>query len=124
MPARILLIEDNPANLELMRYLLSAFGYAPLVAMTGEDGLETARRELPDLIICDVQLPLLDGYEVARKMGLIFDADGAITEGNQILYRDRLKFPHVEFRNVFTLDTKMNGLYKQFQMKFRRLSGR
>jgi hypothetical protein len=70
-----------------------------------------------------VKLLIFVGTEVARKMGLIFDADGAITEGNQILYRDRLKFPHAEFRNVFTRDTKMYGLYKRFQMKFRGLSG-
>jgi two-component system, cell cycle response regulator len=68
MAARILVIEDNPANLELMRYLLQAFGHAPLQAGDGIDGLETARREVPDLIICDVQLPRLDGYAVARQL--------------------------------------------------------
>jgi two-component system cell cycle response regulator len=68
MAARILVIEDNPANLELMRYLLQAFGHAPLQAGDGIEGLETACRELPDLIICDVQLPRLDGYGVARRL--------------------------------------------------------
>jgi hypothetical protein len=71
-----------------------------------------------------VKLLILVGTEVAGKMGLIFDADGASTEGNQILYRDRLKFPHAELRNVFIRDTKMYGLYKRFQTKFRGLSGR
>src|SRR5260370_38779190 len=66
MPGRILLIEDNPANLELMSYLLTAFGYAPLSAVDGGEGLEAARREKPDLIICDVQLPTLDGYQIAK----------------------------------------------------------
>jgi two-component system cell cycle response regulator len=66
MPARILVIEDNPANLDLMTYLLKAFGYAPLTAADGAEGLEVVRREVPDLVICDVQLPQMDGYEVAR----------------------------------------------------------
>ncbi len=66
--ARILIIEDNPANLELMTYLLRAFGHTPLVARDGEAGLETARRERLDLIICDVQLPKLDGYAVIRRL--------------------------------------------------------
>jgi len=66
MSARILIIEDNPANLDLMTYLLNAFGYTVLTARDGEDGLEVARQEVPDLIICDVHLPTLDGYEVAR----------------------------------------------------------
>src|SRR5215211_5441343 len=66
MPARILIIEDNPTNLDLMTYLLSAFGHTPLMAHDGEEGLQAAQRETPDLIICDLQLPRLNGYEVAR----------------------------------------------------------
>jgi two-component system, cell cycle response regulator len=66
--ARILVIEDNPANLELMTYLLNAFGYATLVARDGKEGLETAQRERPDLIVCDIQLPGMNGYEVARAL--------------------------------------------------------
>ena len=68
MSARILVIEDNPANLELMTYLLKAFGYQPLYARDGEEGLKIAHSELPDLIICDVQLPKVNGYEVARHL--------------------------------------------------------
>jgi two-component system cell cycle response regulator len=68
MPARILIIEDNEANLELMSYLLKAFGYTTLAARDGKEGLEGARRERPDLIICDIQLPLVNGYEVARQI--------------------------------------------------------
>jgi two-component system cell cycle response regulator len=64
--ARILIIEDNAANLELMTYLLSVFGHTVVTAEEGLQGLEAARRERPDLIICDVQLPDMDGYEVAR----------------------------------------------------------
>lgn len=68
MPARILVIEDNQANLELMTYLLKAFGYDPLTAMQGDAGLAVARREKPDLIICDIQMPGMDGYAVARAI--------------------------------------------------------
>lgn len=68
MPARILIIEDNPANLELMSYLLHAFGHDILTACDGQEGLEAARRESPDLIICDVELPTIDGMEVARSL--------------------------------------------------------
>jgi two-component system cell cycle response regulator len=64
--ARVLIVEDNPANLELMTYLLGAFGHTVLAAQTGRGGLEAARRARPDLIVCDVQLPDIDGYEVAR----------------------------------------------------------
>lgn len=66
MGVNILIIEDNPTNLELMTYLLNAFGHRVLAANTGIQGLETAKRERPDLIICDVQLPDISGCEVAR----------------------------------------------------------
>jgi CheY-like chemotaxis protein len=66
--SRILIIEDNPANLELMAYLLSAFGHTTLSASDGEAGLAKAIAEHPDLIICDVLLPKVDGYEVARRL--------------------------------------------------------
>jgi CheY-like chemotaxis protein/nitrogen-specific signal transduction histidine kinase len=68
MPARILIIEDNPDNLELMSYLLSAYGHVPLAAKNGEEGLAVSARERPDLILCDIQLPDLDGYAVARRL--------------------------------------------------------
>ncbi|MCI0366287.1 MAG: response regulator [Phycisphaerales bacterium] len=68
MGARILVIEDNPANLDLMMYLLAAFGHTPLSATEGSEGLAAAAALLPDLIICDVQLPTMDGYEVARQL--------------------------------------------------------
>jgi diguanylate cyclase (GGDEF)-like protein/PAS domain S-box-containing protein len=66
--ARILIIEDNATNMELMVYLLRAFGYTPLSASDGEAGVAAARRELPDLIICDVHLPKLDGYGVVAAL--------------------------------------------------------
>jgi diguanylate cyclase (GGDEF)-like protein/PAS domain S-box-containing protein len=54
--------------MELMVYLLRAFGYTPLTATDGEAGVLAARRELPDLIICDVHLPKLDGYGVVAAL--------------------------------------------------------
>lgn len=68
MTGRILVIEDNPTNLELITYLLRAFGYTVLAAADGGDGIEFAHREKVDLIICDVHLPKVDGYEVAYRL--------------------------------------------------------
>src|SRR5207302_11219726 len=68
MAARILIIEDNKANLELAEYLLKASGYTTLTAMDGEEGDRAARKEHPDLIICDLQMPIMDGYEVVKHL--------------------------------------------------------
>lgn len=68
MRARILVIEDHPANLELMRYLLQSFGHTVLTAADGEIGVAMVRSERPDLVLCDVQLPKLDGIGVARAI--------------------------------------------------------
>jgi CheY-like chemotaxis protein len=66
--SRILIIEDNAANLELMAYLLTAFGHTTLSAIDGEEGLARALADRPDLVICDILLPKVDGYEVARRL--------------------------------------------------------
>jgi CheY-like chemotaxis protein len=66
MPARILIIEDNKANLDLMAYLLQAFGYVTHSVENAMEGLHYLEGERPDLIICDVQMPQMDGYELAR----------------------------------------------------------
>lgn len=68
MSARILVIEDNEENLALVDYLLRAHGYDTLLARTGADGLEFATSAKPDLILLDVRMPFMDGYEVARAI--------------------------------------------------------
>ncbi len=68
MKHRILIIEDNETNLELMIFLLQEFGYDPLTARDGESGLAAIKRDKPDVVFCDIQLPKLDGLEVARRV--------------------------------------------------------
>jgi two-component system cell cycle response regulator len=66
--ARILVIEDNADNLELMTYLLEAFGHSVEVARNGELGVEAIDQSGFDLIVCDVHLPRMDGYQVVREV--------------------------------------------------------
>ena len=68
MPARILVIEDNDANLDLMSYLLRAFGHTVTAARDGHAGLAQARSERPDLVLCDIQLPGISGMEIASRI--------------------------------------------------------
>ena len=68
MAERILIIEDHPDFLELLTYTLRASGYTILTAKTGKEGLDLARREQPDLILTDLMLPLLNGYEICSML--------------------------------------------------------
>jgi CheY-like chemotaxis protein len=68
MRERILIIEDNVTNMELMEYLLRAFRFEVCAAYDGAAGINAARSMAPDLIICDVHLPKMDGYEVVREI--------------------------------------------------------
>lgn len=68
MPARILVVEDNATNLDLMTYLLVASGYEVIAAVTGEEGIRLATAMRPDLVLCDIQLPDCDGFEVAAVL--------------------------------------------------------
>ena len=62
------MIEDNPTNLELMVYLLSACGHEALQAQGGREGLRKAKDQKPDLVLLDIHMPEIDGYEVARRL--------------------------------------------------------
>lgn len=68
MSAHILIIEDHPANLELMVFLLRAYGHTVLSAPDGLAGMALATSAIPDLIICDIHLPGMDGYAVVRTL--------------------------------------------------------
>ncbi|TAL01251.1 MAG: response regulator [Rhodospirillaceae bacterium] len=68
MSARILIIEDNKTNLGLVVFLLKKFKYAYSTAMTGREGLDLIRRDKPDVVICDVQLPDISGHEIVREV--------------------------------------------------------
>ena len=68
MPVRILIVEDEPILLEALEYNLTRQGYQVYAAGDGLAGLETARRERPDLIVLDIMLPKLDGLEVCRMV--------------------------------------------------------
>ena len=68
MDKKILVIEDDPATLRLIRYTLEGEGYQVLTASNGLEGLRKAREEDPDLIVLDVMLPGIDGFEICHRL--------------------------------------------------------
>ncbi len=70
MTARILVVEDNPLNLKLVRDVLGAAGYDVVSATSGEEGLRAAEEQPPDLVLMDLQLPGIDGVEALRRLRL------------------------------------------------------
>jgi two-component system, cell cycle response regulator DivK len=65
---RILMVEDTEDNRQIIRDLVSAVGYELIEAADGAEGLAMAEREKPDLILMDIQLPVMDGYETTRRI--------------------------------------------------------
>ena len=68
MTRRILVIEDQPDNRRIIRDLLTSAGYQLIEAEDGEAGVRLAGEHRPDLILMDIQLPVLDGYEATRRI--------------------------------------------------------
>jgi len=68
MSQRILVIEDQEDNRRIVRDLLTSVGYELIEAVDGEAGVEAAADHVPDLILMDIQLPGIDGYEATRQI--------------------------------------------------------
>jgi DNA-binding response OmpR family regulator len=72
-PAKILVVDDTPRNVKLLADLLTVKGYAVVTAASGQEALDKIEREQPDLVLLDVVMPEMSGYEVCRKIREIPD---------------------------------------------------
>jgi two-component system cell cycle response regulator DivK len=68
MSKRILVVEDQDDNMQILSDLLDSVGYEIIEARDGAEGVKVAKAERPDLILMDIQLPVLDGYEATRQI--------------------------------------------------------
>ena len=68
MTKRVLIVDDNADNRQILIDLLTANGYEVLEALTGIDAVTVAERETPDLVLMDIQLPGIDGHEATRRI--------------------------------------------------------
>lgn len=63
---KILIVEDNKENLKLFKLIVESGGHTTILARDGEEAVETAKREIPDLILMDIQMPKMDGVKAAK----------------------------------------------------------
>lgn len=76
MPHTILVADDEPALLRLMEFVLAKQGHTLITATNGEEALAEARRQRPDLIVLDIMMPRMDGYQVAEAIRADDDLKG------------------------------------------------
>lgn len=76
MKKKILIIEDNEQNLYLVSFILEKYSYEVFAARDGQEGIDMAISIKPDLILLDIQLPVMDGYAVARALRRNSDLEG------------------------------------------------
>lgn len=68
MAAKVLIVDDDREMVELIQLFLNNAGYQTITAVSGEEALDLASRELPDLILLDIMMPKIDGWEVFRSI--------------------------------------------------------
>lgn len=68
MSRRVLVVEDQEDNMQIVRDLLTSAGYELIEALNGKEALSAVERERPDLILMDIQIPIIDGYEATRRI--------------------------------------------------------
>jgi CheY-like chemotaxis protein len=116
MSTSILVVEDNEDNLTLFEYILRAYGYAPLLARNGRDGLRLAVAARPEVILLDIRMPEMDGYEVARLIrqtpGLERTRIVAVTASAMVGDRERIAAAGFDgyIQKPIDLDTFMDTL--------------
>jgi two-component system CheB/CheR fusion protein len=77
-PLRILVVEDDPESLQMMGALLTLWGHEPRLAEAGPAALAAVRQEMPDVILLDLGLPGMDGFEVARTVRRLPGGGGSV----------------------------------------------
>ena len=66
--ARILVTDDDPYNLKLLDFRLKSLGHETIFAVDGREALEIATKEKPDLVLLDIMMPVINGFQVLRKL--------------------------------------------------------
>lgn len=65
---RILIVDDSPTETHVIKTMLERHGYETLVAVNGEEGIERAKEEMPDLVLMDIVMPGMNGFQATRKL--------------------------------------------------------
>ena len=68
MPKKVLIVDDEPGIIVALQFLMEQSGYATTVAFSGEEAMEAVARHHPDLILLDIMLPVVDGFEVCQRV--------------------------------------------------------
>ncbi len=68
MPKKILIVDDEPSIIVALQFLMEQHGYETIVAFSGEEAMEAVARHRPDLILLDIMLPVVDGFEVCQRV--------------------------------------------------------
>jgi len=68
MPKKVLIVDDEPGIIVALQFLMEQNGYATMVAFSGEEAMEAVARHRPNLILLDIMLPVVDGFEVCQRV--------------------------------------------------------
>lgn len=100
---RVLVVEDNENNMKLICLVLKKHGYEPIQAFTGKEGIDKAIEERPDIILMDIQLPDISGFEAVERIRMVDDMQEilVIAITSYAMSGDRERMLNVGFEGYF-----------------------
>ncbi len=117
--SRILIVDDDPVIIKLLRASLEARGCETLTAMDGDEALRTVESELPDLVILDIMMPKIDGFEVCRQLSEWSQIPIIMLSGRSDV-KDKTKCLNLGADDYITKPFAVNELMARVKAVFRR----
>ena len=110
--AKILVVDDSPTEIHVLQTILEKNGHEVVVADSGEAGIEKAKETMPDLVLMDLKMPVMNGYEATQEIKKIAPEQIVIAQTAYAQHQDRQNIKEVGFDELLTKPIRPDDAFK------------